>query len=87
MNSGALALQRVLEGRGGQQRLSEKLKVSPGVVSSWVNGNRCPHAKYRIKLQKLLGIPWHAWDDKLPEAGNAEPDPPPPDADAAEVAS
>ena len=66
MNRGAQLLAEKLAERGAQQRLSEALGTTPGVVSHWVTGQRLPSARFRGLLNASHGIDWMAWDE--PEA-------------------
>jgi hypothetical protein len=79
MNRGAEELAAALTERGDQQRLSEVLKTSPGVVSTWVNGERTPSARFRGRLMDLeierggdkppivIKIRWELWDEAAQE--------------------
>lgn len=48
---------------GSIRKLSRDLGVANGVVNRWCSGKTRPVTKLRVELEKLLGIPWNAWEE------------------------
>lgn len=76
LNIGAQKLRLVLEPRGRQQALANRLGVDPAVVLRWAHrgtdgrGTK-PNAQNRLRLQALLGIGIGDWDE--PETETVDP--------------
>lgn len=59
------AIQRAVEKAGSQEKLAEKIGVTQGLVSQWVNGAQIPH-KHFPRIEKATGVTAHELlDDEL----------------------
>ena len=61
-NEGALALRRVMRKRGlSQGDVRRATDVTPGVVSRWLTGERCPSLASAIRLRDAYRIKLELW--------------------------
>lgn len=66
MNEGAARLRELFPDRGASERIAEKLGTSPSVANRWIRGERKPGPVLRDRLHTLYGIPWLAWERRVP---------------------
>lgn len=67
-NRGSIALRRVMQRRGlSQGDVREATRVTPGVVSRWLTGERCPSLVSAIRLRDEYKIKLEWWLEE-PEA-------------------
>jgi transcriptional regulator with XRE-family HTH domain len=53
---------QLLEQKGTQREIAEKVGCGEAVVGHWCRGRRIPGEDHRHKLELLFGIPQRAWD-------------------------
>ena len=62
-NEGQRLLYNATRDRGKAADVAKRVAVTQSSISRWCSGKRIPDAIYRVRLNKVLKIPFSAWDN------------------------